>query len=98
MNTEISKIINTINNVSKFTKYREFHLKKSVSITNNDLKNLINQLNKNSKTVCLYNKKTLKADIIGVIDLNGKRYIDFDDNIYSMINKGINNQISDYIC
>jgi len=98
MNFEIYKILSNIDKVYKFTKYKEFPLHIPVSIKNsNDLKNLINELNSEPNTICLYNKNTLKVDIIGVVDIKGVRYIDFDDNIYTMTNKGIDNQVSDYI-
>ena len=48
-------------------------------------------------TICLYNPKTLECDIIGVVDINNVRYIDFDDNIFTLTNKSIDLQTSEYI-
>ena len=54
-------------------------------------------MNKKENVICLYNSKTYYCDIIGVLDINNIRYIDFDDNCYTMENKGIDNQISNFI-
>ena len=43
----------------------------------------------------MYNKRT-HVFIIGVIDIENKRYIDFDDDWYTMTNKGIDNQTTDF--
>ena len=39
-----------------------------------------------------YNYRTLLCDTIGVIDMDNHRIIDFDDNYFTMMNKGIDCQ------
>ena len=43
-----------------------------------------------NRPYCLYfSYNSSIVDNIGVIDIYGKRYIDFDDDMFTMINKGI---------
>ena len=68
-----------------------------LNIRNNNIKNIINDLNQEKNVVCLYNPKTCLCDLIGIVDLNNVRYVDFDDNHFTLTNKGIDFQISDFI-
>lgn len=97
MINEIKNILKKIDETPNFDSYIEFRLSKSVKIDNYEIKTIINHINDRENTIALYNKKTLLFDIIGVTDLNGKRYIDFDDHLYTMTNKGIDNQVSIYL-
>jgi hypothetical protein len=97
MISEIKNILKKIDETPNFENYVEFRLSKSVKIDNYELKTIINLINNRENTIGLYNKRTLLFDIIGVIDTDGKRYIDFDDDLYTMTNKGIDNQISNYL-
>ena len=56
------------------------------------MKQIIIDLNKKDNTTAYYNSVTKNCDTISVIDVRGTRFIDFDDNYYSLINKGIDKQ------
>ena len=88
---DMQEIITKINNTLHFKDYSMFALKNTLCIDR--MKPIMISLNKNHKTYCLYNSKTLRCDNIGVVDVNDKRYIDFDDNNYTMMNKGIYSQV-----
>lgn len=98
MDHELDRILKEIcNNVNNYKKYQEFNLSYGLNVKDPYIKNLINDMNKKEHVICLYNSKTYYCDIIGVLDINNIRYIDFDDNYYTMENKGIDNQISNFI-
>lgn len=98
MKYDLDVILEKIKNKNLiFRNYTEFLLKKTLNIKNNHIKDVINNFNKESNIICLYNKKTYVADLIGVVDINNVRYIDFDDNQFTLTNKGIDYQINDYI-
>ena len=88
----IQNILEKIDNIKFFSEYTEFRLKSRINIL--DFKNIINKINLQKNTICLYNPKTLECDIIGVVDINNVRYIDFDDDTFTMLNKGIDLQTS----
>ena len=88
----IQSILEKIDNINFFSDYTEFRLKLKINIL--DFKNTINKLNLRENTICLYNPKTLTCDVIGVVDINNIRYIDFDDLTFTMLNKGIDLQTS----
>tara|TARA_B110000495_G_C22363847_1_gene237595 strand:+ start:98 stop:400 length:303 start_codon:yes stop_codon:yes gene_type:complete len=97
---EIYNILTKIKQTKIFPEYAEFFLKKTYNLNGIDeLKKLINEGNKDrtEKRVYLYNQKTHIFDIIGVIDIENVRYIDFDDNWYTMSNKGIDNQTTAFL-
>lgn len=94
---ELQNILKTIKQNEKYDSYTEYNLSTYIDIKNEMVKNIINNLNKNLYTKCFYNKKTLICDNIGVVDIDGIRYIDFDDNIFTMLNKGIDYQIDTFI-
>jgi hypothetical protein len=95
--TKLQEILNIIKNTPKYVDYVEYNLHKSINIDNVKIKGIINEINKNPNTECYYNKKTRICGIIGVVDINKIRIIDFDDNIYTLTNKGINQQTKDFI-
>jgi hypothetical protein len=88
-------VLKEINNTSLFLNYTEFCLKSKINIY--DFKEIINKMNNQKNICCLYNKKTMQCDVVGVVDINNVRYIDFDDDMFTMINKGINFQVDQYI-
>lgn len=95
---EINKILELIHKTEKYEKYIEHRLENQYSVKEDFIKNKINNLNiENNNVICLYNSRTHIVDNIGVIDVNGKRYIDFDDNMFTMINKGIDVQTCELI-
>lgn len=83
----IEEILNNIKNTTYFREYTEFKLEKTYFFK--DVEHFIKKL-KVQNVEIIYNKITGKFDNIGVIDLNNKRYYDFDDNIWTLTNKGIN--------
>lgn len=86
----MEEILNNIKKIKNFSEYKEFSLGKSYIF--NDYKDIIIKL-KQSNTEISYNKITRIFDNIGVIDVNGKRYYDFDDSLWTLTNKGINGSI-----
>ena len=92
MNSEIKQILDKINNTLFFKDYTEFKLSKDIDMNHPDMKNLIVTLNQKPKTKAYYNSATKNCDTIGVIDVMSTRYIDFDDNYFTLLNKGIDRQ------
>ena len=71
----------------EFKKYTEFRLKDKINIKN--FMYVIDKLKLEKNVDVIYNTRTHQCDVIGIIDLNGIRYYDFDDEYWSLINKGI---------
>ena len=96
---EIHEILNKIKQTTNFPEYTEFFLNKVYNLNGNkELKNIINEGNRDIKSrVYLYNKRTHLFNIIGVVDIDNIRYIDFDDDWYTMTNKGIDNQTAEIL-
>ena len=91
MNIEVNEILSKINKLKYTEQYIEFHLSKPLNI-NEEIKELIRNLNNQSNTKAYYNHKTLTFDTIGVVDIDNNRIIDFDDNNFTLENKGIDYQ------
>jgi hypothetical protein len=87
----LEKMIKEISQENNFLKYKEFKLNKYYKI--NDNIKLLEMINSFKNSIVYYNNKTKQFNNIGVIDINGLRYYDFDDDIYTMTNKGIDSQI-----
>ena len=83
---DIEKVIKE-SKEKKFKKYTEFKLKNKINIKN--FMYLIDELKLEPNVDIVYNTRTYLCDVIGIIDLNGIRYYDFDDEHWSLINKGI---------
>ena len=96
---EINSVLNKIKQTKNFPEYTEFFLTKTYNLNGNkELKNIINEGNKDIKSrVYLYNKRTHLFNIIGVVDIDNIRYIDFDDDWHTMTNKGIDNQTAEFL-
>ena len=92
MNSELKKILEEIDNTSFFKDYKEFKLSKDIDMNQKEMKDLIVSLNNRPKTKAFYNSVTKNCDTIGVVDALDSRYIDFDDNYYTLLNKGIDRQ------
>jgi|AntAceMinimDraft_13_1070369.scaffolds.fasta_scaffold26251_2 translation elongation factor P/translation initiation factor 5A len=93
MENELLQILNDSKKQLFYCKY--FYLSSSLYIKN---KNIINILIKyisesNTKIKIYYNSITESFDSINIIDTHQFRIIDLDDNMYSMMNKGIYKQI-----
>ena len=93
----INVILNNIKTTERYEKYVSYRLVNSINIDNPIYKNIINNINKNPNMKCYYNGLTRICDNIGVVDINNIRIIDFDDDMYTMTNKGIDRQIDNYI-
>ena len=83
---DIEKVIKE-SRKKKFKKYTEFKLKNKINIKN--FMFIIDELKLEPNVDIIYNTRTYLCDVIGIIDLNGIRYYDFDDEHWSLINKGI---------
>jgi hypothetical protein len=83
----IQNILQTINNTTKFEKYTEFNAHHYYSLES--IQSILSDLKKNKNNVIITNNITKQFNMIGVVDIDGKRYIDFDDDIWTMTNKGI---------
>ena len=86
---QIESIIEKIDETSNFIEYQAFNLDKYYDINNPELEPILTKLKSKSNIVINYNNITKKFNNIGVIDLNNVRYYDFDDDIWSLTNKGI---------
>ena len=93
----INVILNNIKTTDKYEKYVSYPLVKSIKIDKPNYKNIINEINRMPNMKCYYNGLTRMCDNIGVVDINNIRIIDFDDDMYTMTNKGIDRQIDNYI-
>jgi len=71
----------------EFKKYTEFRLKDKINIKN--FMYVIDKLKLEKNVDVIYNTRTNLCDLIGIIDLNGIRYYDFDDEYWSLVNKGL---------
>ena len=92
MNSELNNILKIVDNTDFFKEYIEFPLSKNIDMTQEEMKNIIITLNNKPNTKALYNSVTKICDTIGIVDINGVRYFDFDDNYYTLLNKGIDSQ------
>lgn len=92
MNSELELILKNIESIKNFDKYTEFPLKQNIDMDNENMKQLIIDLNNKTRTVALYNSVTKTCDTIGVLDMNNIRTIDFEDNNFTLMNKGIDRQ------
>lgn len=95
--SELQIILNIIKKTSLYLEYTEYNLRNPIYVDDTEIKNTINNLNKQPNTECYYNGKTRMCDVIGVVDINNKRIIDFDDIMYTLTNKGIDRQTNDFI-
>lgn len=91
MSVEINEILLKIKDLKYTEKYLEFPLKKPINI-NKEIKELIRNLNDQNNTKAYYNPVTLVCDTIAVVDIDDTRVIDFDDNNFTLLNKGIDYQ------
>lgn len=78
----LCKIVNT----PFFETYKEHKLDKYYTI--NNVKSIFLKI-KNENNTISYNGSTRRFNNIGVIDLNGVRYYDLDDDMWTMTNKGL---------
>ena len=88
MEPEIYNLINKNKNI-KFFKYKEFKLNNPLNMKTKTNQKMIFNLNKLPNTEAYYNNRTFYCDILGIIDINNKRYYEFDDDSWSMTNKGL---------
>lgn len=89
IDNEINDILLKIFNQKNIGKYTEYRLKTHIDIAAIEIKNLIVSLNVKSHVKAYYNKKTMNCDSIGVVDVDGTRMIDFNDDYCDMMNKGL---------
>ena len=93
METELLKILN--DSKKEIFHYKSFYLSSSLHIKNNNIINILKQyINEpNLKIKIYYNSVTESFDSINIMDTEQFRIIDMDDNMHSMMNKGICKQI-----
>ena len=77
-----------------YPKYTEFFLTNQIDTNNIEFQVLIFNLNQKKNIKATYNSKINVCDIMGIIDMSGKRFYDFDNNMWALYNKGIDSQIS----
>ena len=87
--SDISLTITKIFNTKEFKKYKEFRFNKYYNIENKEIQDLIIKLNLKKNVEAYYNKNTMAFDGIGVVDIDGKRIVDFNDDMSDMMNKGL---------
>ena len=83
------EIINKILQIKKCDEICKFELKNNLKMDTEKMQKYIFNLNKLDNINIYYNPRTNNADCISVLDVNGKRYIDFDDVYWDLMNKGI---------
>ena len=81
---------NIINN--KYNKLTQHKLDKNYIIDNdhNNIITLLKKLNMNDSTR-FFVSKTLVIDSINVVDIDGIKMIEFENDLYEFTNKGLNN-------
>mgnify|MGYP001223110362 CR=1 FL=1 len=89
MDNEINDILLKIFNLDNISKYTEFKLNKPINISTDESKKMLLNLNLKKNTEAYYNNRTMSCDSIGVVDVSGKRIIDFNDDLWDYTNKGI---------
>ena len=87
--SDLETILNKIDEVDNFPNYTEFRLNKKLNMSDVNMQKIIYDLNKNPNIYAFYNGHTQRCDIIGVLDIEDRRYYDFDDDIWCLSNKGI---------
>ena len=89
----IKKILEDIEKTKDFKEFQEFKLDSKVNLSEDIYQKLIFDLNQDKDKNVSYSK-SYSCDTIDVIDIDGMRYITFDDDIYDLTNKGLDNLIS----
>ena len=89
----IKKILEKIENTKDFKEFQEFKLDSKINLREDQYQKLIFDLNQEEKKTVSYSK-SYSCDTIDVIDIDGMRYITFEDDIYDLTNKGLDNLIS----
>tara|TARA_B100001093_G_C26160938_1_gene731549 strand:- start:192 stop:500 length:309 start_codon:yes stop_codon:yes gene_type:complete len=89
----IKKILKDIENAKDFKEFQEFKLDSKVNLSEDIYQKLIFDLNQEENKTVSYSK-SYSCDSIDVIDIDGMRYITFEDNIYDLTNKGLDNLTS----
>ena len=82
---EVYETLELIKQNNFYQEYTTFFLNSTLFIRNIDIQEL------EKKYVCKIsiNNRTYLCDNIGVVDISGIRYIDFDDDMWTMMNKGL---------
>ena len=86
----IKKILEDIENTKDFKVFQEFKLDKKINLGEDQYQKLIFDLNQEEHKRVSYSK-SYSCDTIDVIDIDGMRYITFEDDIYDLTNKGLDN-------
>ena len=88
------EILKNIIKTSEYKVFTQFKLPSNFKIDENhqNLKNLLVDLDIHEDIKFLVSK-TLVIDSINVIDIHGKRIIEFENDLYEFTNKGLNNSI-----
>ena len=84
----MEEILEKIFSTNNFAEYKEFNLDRYYDLKDEKILTIIQSINR-CNNVIRYNKVTKQFNNIGVIDINNTRYLDFDDDIWTMTNKGI---------
>ena len=88
------EILKNIVKTSEYKVFTQFKLPSNFIIDENhqNLKNLLINLDIDQDTR-FFISKTLVIDSINVIDIQGTRIIEFENDLYEFTNKGLNNSI-----
>ena len=85
----IKAMLKNIDNCGSFKRYTTFTLREPVYLDNRIIQEFLYYFKQNPKIKILYNDITKCCSSIGVIDINDIRYFDFDDEEWTMANKGL---------
>ena len=85
----IKAMLKNIDNGGHYTRYTTFVLQEPVYLDNRIIQEFLYYFKQNPKIKIQYNNITKCCDTIGVVDIGDIRYFDFDDEEWTMSNKGL---------
>ena len=88
-NEELNELFDKTKNKT-FNEYTEIYLKNPINMKDKNMQLLIHNLNKQENTDAYYNSVSYYCDTLGIMDTkNGTRWYEFEDDKWTMLNKGI---------
>ena len=82
-------VIYKILQIPKINEIMYFKLNLNIDMNSKNMQKFVYNLNQMPNISAYYNPRTKLCNNISVIDINNNRFIDFDDEYWELINKGI---------